>query len=123
MLMTTWQIIRWWEIRRILYNVVLFAIGITSIFAMEILMGRVTPVGEDAIEPFAMALGVLAYGIAANVFYSLGSIIETFGRKTDEVHARVRAEKRFFAGMWFSCLLTTARFWFGLVFWLTHRNH
>jgi hypothetical protein len=86
-------------------------------------MGRVTPVGEDAIEPFAMALGVLAYGIAANVFYSLGSIIETFGRKTDEVHARVRAEKRFFAGMWFSCLLTTARFWFGLVFWLTHRNH
>lgn len=121
--MTTWQIIRWWELRRLLYNAVLFAIGIASIMVMELLMDKVIPVGEDAIEPFAMALGVVAYGVAANLCYSLGWIVEIFGRKTDEAAARLKAEKQFLLGMWFSCLLTTAPFWFGLVFWLTHKRH
>lgn len=120
--MTTWEIIRWWELRRLLYNAILFVIGIASIIAMEILMQKVIPVGEDALEPLAMAFGVVAYGIMANLCYSLGWIVELVGRKTDPLSARSRAEKHFWAGLWFSCLLTTAPFWFGLVFWITHRN-
>jgi hypothetical protein len=65
--MTTWESIRWWELRRLLYNAILFAIGIASIFVMELLMDKVIPVGEDAIEPLALAFGVLIYGIMANV--------------------------------------------------------
>jgi len=120
--MTRWQIVRWWEIRRIAYNGILFAIGIASILAMEWLMGKVIPVGEDAIEPFAMAIGVVAYGIVANLCYTAGWVLELLGSRADAALARSRGKKMFLAGLWFSCLLTTAPFWFGLVFWLVHRN-
>jgi len=121
--MTIWEIARWWEVRRLLYNAILFAIGIASIMVMESLMGRVIPVGEDAIEPFALALGVVIYGIMANVCYTLGWIVELAGRKTDEVLARSQARKHFLLGLWFASLLTSAPLWFGLVFWLSHRSH
>lgn len=120
--MTSWEVIRWWEIRRLLYNATLFAVGIGSILGMEFLMDRVIPVGEDAIEPFALALGVVVYGIAANLCYTSGWIVELMGKKAGEERARSRAKKHFLLGLWFSSLLTTAPFWFGLVFWLTHRN-
>jgi hypothetical protein len=107
----------------VLYNAILFAIGFASIFAMEFLMEKVIPVGEDAIEPFALALGVVFYGIMANLCYTLGWVVEMAGRRKDETQARERAKLHFWGGLWLSCLLTTAPFWFGLVFWLTHRNH
>src|SRR6266702_238725 len=106
--MTTWEIIRWWEIRRIPYNAILFAIGITAIFAMEWFMGKVIPVGEDAIEPLALAIGVLIYGIMANLCYTMGWVLELVGNTTDAVRARSRGKKMFLAGLWLSCLLTTA---------------
>jgi hypothetical protein len=121
-LMSTWDVIRWWELRRLLYNGILFVIGIASIVGMEILMDKVIPVGEDAIEPFALALGVVVYGIAANLCYTLGWVVELAGRKSNVVQARSRAEHQFLLGLWLSCLLTSAPFWFGLAFWLTHRS-
>jgi hypothetical protein len=33
--MTTWEIIRWWELRRIPYNAVMFVFGIASLMGME----------------------------------------------------------------------------------------
>ena len=120
--MTTWEIIRWWELRRLLFNAILFVIGIASILAMELLMEKVIPVGEDAVEPFAVAIGVVAYGVMANISYRSGWIVELVGRRSDEAAARARAKKLFLMGLWLSCLLTTAPFWFGLVFRLTHRS-
>lgn len=120
--MTTWEIIRWWEIRRILYNAILFAIGIASIIGMEWLMGKVIPVGEDAVEPFVLAVGVVAYGIMANLCYTLGWIAEVRTSRADGVLARARGKKLFLAGLWLSCLLTSTPLWFGLVFWLVHRS-
>jgi len=120
--MTAWQIICWWELRRLLYNAVLFAIGIASIFAMEWLMGQVIPLGEDAIEPLGLAVGVVVYGIMANLCYTSGWIVELGMRRTDALQARIVAMALFLGGFWLSCLLTSAPFWFGLVFWLVHRN-
>lgn len=120
--MTTWEIIRWWEIRRIPYNVILFIIGIASILGMEWLMVRVIPVGEDAVEPFVLALGSVVYGIMANLCYTLGWIVEVKGSKRDAVFARARGKKSFLAGLWLSSLLTTAPLWFGFIFWLAHRR-
>jgi hypothetical protein len=120
--MTTWEIIRWWEFRRLVFNAILFAIGMVSVFAMEWLMSKVIPVGEDAVEPFAMALGIVAYGIMANLCYTSGWIVELGIRRRNETGARSIAKKLFIAGLWFSCLLTSAPFWFGLVFWLVHRK-
>ena len=120
--MTSWQIVRWWEIRRILYNAILFVVGITSILAMELLMDKVVPVGEDAIEPLALAIGVLAYGVMANLCYTSGWVVELHANRTDPARARSRGKKMFLAGLWYSCLLTTAPFWFGLVFRLVHKR-
>jgi hypothetical protein len=69
-----------------------------------------------------MALGVVAYGIMANLCYSLGWVVELWGRRIDPLGVRSCAEQHFLAGLWLSCLLTTAPLWFGAVFWLTHRN-
>jgi hypothetical protein len=119
--MTNWEIIRWWEIRRIPYNVLLFIIGIAAIFAMEGLMGRVIPLGEDAVEPFALALGSIAFGIIVNLCYTFGWVIELRRTRIDSVSARRRGERMFLTGLWFSCLLASAPFWFGFIFWFTSR--
>lgn len=39
--MTNWEVVRWWEVRRIAYTAILFVIGIVSILGMEWLMGKV----------------------------------------------------------------------------------
>jgi hypothetical protein len=46
----------------LLYNAVVLAVGVAAIAGMEWLMGRVIPLGEDAIEPMALVLGVVVYG-------------------------------------------------------------
>jgi hypothetical protein len=86
--MTTSQVIRWWKLRRLLYNAVLLAVGVAAIASMEWLMGRVIPQGEDAIEPMTLVFGVVVYGIMANLCYTLGWVIELRRRRADPVAAR-----------------------------------
>lgn len=120
--MTTSQVIRWWELRRLLYNAVLLSVGVAAIASMEWLMGRVISQGEDAIEPMVLILGVVVYGIMANLCYTLGWVIELRRRRTDPVAARQRGQWMFRAGMLFSCVLTSLPFWFACVFWIAHRS-
>lgn len=123
MVMTVGQIIRWWELRRLLYNAVLLVVGLAAIAGMEWLMGRAVPVGEDAVEPMALVVGVLVYGLMANLCYTLGWVIELWGRKTDPASARRRGQWMFRVGLLFSCVLTSLPFWFAGVFWIMHRGH
>ena len=120
--MSAWQVIGWWEIRRLMYNAVLFAVGMISIFAMEWLFDKFIPPTEDGIEPMVLAFGVVVYGIAANFCYTLGWIVELIGRRKDAERSRLHAQKLFVIGLWLSCLLTTAPFWFGLLSWLLNRK-
>jgi hypothetical protein len=120
--MTFAHVFKWWELRRVPYNAALVFIGVAAIAGMEWLMGQVIPLGEDAVEPMALMLGILLYGFAANVCYTLGWIIELHGRRRDPTLARERARWMFRAGMLFSALLTTTPFWFGCAFWLSHRS-
>jgi hypothetical protein len=115
--MTTWEVIRWWELRRLFYNAVLFVIGIASLFALEDLV----PIGSGGPQ-LETGLTVIAYGFMANVCYTLGWMVELVGRGKDELRARNRARWHFWVGFWFSCLLTATPLWFGLVFWLAHRK-
>ena len=69
--LSTGQVIRWWELRRLLYNVVLLVVGVAAIAGMEWLMTKVIPLGEDAVEPMILVLGVVVYGVMVNLCYTL----------------------------------------------------
>ena len=69
---TVFQIIFWWELRRILYNIVALIGGIVSLSIMSIIVN--VPNGEDLVEPFA----IIGFGILCNIGYSLVWIIEVF---------------------------------------------
>jgi hypothetical protein len=56
----------WWEKRRLVYNLIIGSTGILCIFILSLL-------------PFLSIIdlfGVILYGIIANMFYSLGFLIE-----------------------------------------------
>ena len=120
--MTRWEIIRWWEIRRIPYNAALFVIGFASILGMDLLMDKVLPPGEDAVEPIGLFFGIVAYAVMANLCYTSGWILELGIKKTGEAQARSLTRKLFLWGFAASCFLTTAPFWYGLAFWLLQRK-
>jgi hypothetical protein len=68
----TRAIFRWWESRRLTFNVIVGATGLVTLAVMKIIA---------VIPPFSMSLpvfwpGVLAYGLAANLFYSMGFMTE-----------------------------------------------
>jgi hypothetical protein len=68
----TATIFRWWESRRLTFNVVVGGAGIFTIVAMKAI--AMTP-------PLSMSMpifwpGILAYGFFANLFYSLGFVTE-----------------------------------------------
>jgi hypothetical protein len=121
-ILSSWQVVFWWEWRRLLYNFLLLVIGIASLIGFEILTGKVIPPGEDAEEPMGLFLGVVAYGIMANFCYTTGWIVELATRNVSPTLARKRGEKMFRAGLIFSCILTTAPFWYACVFYLTSRH-
>ena len=105
------QVIEWWEERRFFYNKVVPAIGtLTAIFM--ILCGVISePIVGEAIglpDPLMLApLGILAYGILANICYTGGWISELlllrFGPGLDTAKFGLRA---FRVGVKFSIALT-----------------
>lgn len=66
------QIIFWWELRRILYNIIALLAGIISLILMSAIVN--VPPGEDLVEPFA----IIGFGILCNLGYSLGWLTEIF---------------------------------------------
>jgi hypothetical protein len=78
------QVIHWWEIRRIPYNIIVGTAGLITC-AVAIIAGFIVEAhGDDAILPdppiFAVVVIVL-YGMAANVGYTAGWIFELVARK------------------------------------------
>ena len=73
------MVIKWWELRRIPYNLIVGAAGLIT-FAVAILAGLVVEsTGNEAIlpdPPIAIVLFAILYGIAANVMYSAGWLTE-----------------------------------------------
>jgi hypothetical protein len=118
------QIIVWWERRRLLFNALLLAIGVLSVVGFVFVMDKVQPPGNDGQESFGLIVGVLAYAFVANVCYTMGWVNELRERKLAPDHARSNARFLYKAGMWFSCLLTTAPFWYACLFYFISRgNH
>jgi hypothetical protein len=70
------SIIRWWEARRLAYNLIVGGVGLLSLAAFLGLIGlcgHLQP-GEDAFEPIVLFVGA----IAANFCYTAGWVTEVF---------------------------------------------
>ena len=103
----TSDIIKWWELRRIPYNL---AVGATGVFTVV-----VTIASEKFGEPFGLpdppiiaVFAVLAYGIGANVCFTGGWIVEIVARKLWRDRVGAFAQISFALGLVFSVLLTLA---------------
>lgn len=105
-----WDVIVWWESRRIPYNLIVGATGIAS--AMVILLtGFVTEhVGGEAIfvagSPLFEILAVILYGIAANLCFTGGWILELLSRRLWGTRAEAFGEIAFTWGTLCSVLVT-----------------
>lgn len=58
------------------YNLAMLVVGIAALFLLDVAVSPTLEPGEDSFEPFA----VLLFGVAANICYSLGWIVELVAR-------------------------------------------
>ena len=71
-------IVRWWESRRLAYNVFVGGAGLLSLGVMKLL--ELLPPGLPG-DPFPPLLAVVAFGVMANVCYLLGPTVEVAVQK------------------------------------------
>ncbi len=103
------DMLKWWELRRVPYNVIVGAAGLVT---CAIALG-VAAVAEaklnDALgmpHPVLAIAGVLLYGIAANFCYTGGWATEWLARKIWKERAGAFGQISFCLGIIFSVLLT-----------------
>ena len=107
------DVIRWWELRRIPYNIALLVIGAISLGVAIFLLSDA--VATDVSELPGMFRVVAAYAVAANAFYTLGWVVELIVRRFDPEAARKSAEVMFRWGLVGSCALTATPLWLALI--------
>ena len=83
-------------------------------------MDKVIPRGEDAIEPMGLILGIVLYGLTANLCYTLGWVYELRSQSSLSARDLNKAKRLFRDGLLASCVLTSAPLWFGFLYYLTH---
>ena len=66
------EIVRWWESRRVTFNI---SVGITGVITM-VAVDTILALPPHSSMPGMFLPAILAYGIAANIFYTLGWIIQ-----------------------------------------------
>jgi hypothetical protein len=117
---TASQVILWWEGRRALYNVAVGVVGFVSVSILLTLGPRVVGNEELLFSPFLLFLGILVYGIGANVCYTAGWIFELLLRRWGSQNTEKFGNAAFKAGLGFSCVITSLPLWFVLVLWVSH---
>ena len=105
---TPWQIILWWERRRLLFNLIVGATGILT--CTLLLVGEMfaeKKFGDvEAGSPILAVFGIFAYGIMANICYTGGWISELVAKYVWKEQAENLGKITFALGIIFSVLLT-----------------
>ncbi len=101
------QIIGWWELRRILYNFIILVCGLISMIIMSSLI-NLKP-GEDLQEPIA----IIAFAFLCNLGYSLGWITEIFKKKSTTY-----GPKMFKIGLYFTLFFVFLPAVLHIIFWI-----
>jgi len=99
---SAWSVVRWWESRRLLFNLWVGAAGLLSV-GVASLFGRLPP--HPVSFPFPWT-GILLYGLLANAGYTLGSITDLLLRRLLGDRAPAVAPALFRYGFVFSLGLT-----------------
>lgn len=112
---SAWDVIVWWELRRIPFNFVIGAWGVTCVAILDaaISAAHVLGPGEDSVEPMAL----FAASLAINVLYTLGWLVEVPARMiapslSMNVGTRLM---QFGLGLGLSLIALPALFWTGYV--------
>lgn len=115
---SAWEVIVWWESRRILYNVLIAVVGGTNLVLFLFFSSRpgMLPPGEDAVEPLA----VFAAPIFANICYTAGWIAELVLRGLFRARAQQAGFWLLTLGVAFSLVVTAIPTLIGAFAWLTH---
>jgi hypothetical protein len=99
---TGWSVVRWWESRRLFYNVVVAGAGVVTLAAGFFFA---------SLPPFpghfrGVGLVVLIYGAMANLFYSFGAPVDLFLRRLIKENGGPVAQALFRYGVAFAIGLT-----------------
>lgn len=106
------EIISWWELRRLRFNLYVGLVGVVSWFLVFIAGSEAAKPGVDFEEPIAMIVGPFLYAFLANVCYTFGWIADTISYRGTP---RTRLYK---AGIIFSVVLTALPGMWALAAWL-----
>ena len=98
-----WDAVVWWEIRRIPYNLAILVVGVFSGTIIAFAGGRMLGQDADFGHPF---IGMILYGLLANLCYTLGWITELLWSWGDTALTEKTRPKVFRAGLIFSAILT-----------------
>ena len=101
-----WDAIVWWEVRRIPYNAALAILGVITVSVVFLVGSHFASPGEDIEEPLGLIVGVVLYGLGANVAYSLGCISELLWSGGDTSRTASFRKRVFFIGLIGSCVVT-----------------
>ncbi len=109
-LTTMWQVIGWWEARRLIFNIVVGACGIATcltVLFMGVIGESVFGIPAGLPDPPIFALiAIVLYGIMANICYSGGWIVELLVRKAWPQESELFATLAFALGLVFAAFLT-----------------
>lgn len=104
------QVVAWWELRRVPYNVIVGIVGVVAAVIMIITAVTCEQRGGDPIglpdPPILAIFGVLVYGLMANICYTGGWVVELVVRKLRPTAHRSFGPLAFGAGLAFSVLIT-----------------
>jgi len=106
------DIVRWWEGRRIRYNLLVGAVGFVTWWLVLLAGSAAVKPGVDFEEPIAMLIGPIFYGILANLCFTFGWIVDT-------VFYRGSPRKILFkGGLIFSLVVTSLPGVWAVIAWL-----
>jgi uncharacterized membrane protein YeiB len=103
----SWDVIAWWESRRIPYNLIVGAAGIASAIVMLIMGFATEPVvGDNLGSPLFAIFAVTMYGIMANICFTAGWVLELLSRRIWGTRAEAFGEIAFTWGTLASVIVT-----------------
>jgi hypothetical protein len=106
----TLAIIKWWEIRRIAFNI---AVGICGVITLAVLLVVAAVASSKLNEPLGLpdppiiaVFAVITYAVGANICYTGGWVIELVVKKVWGERSGAFWQIAFLLGMLFSIILT-----------------